>query len=133
MLVRTEAKVLDSLSGVLWASEEEGVGSGWGTESQLIKGQGLTTGSQNASTGSGCETKSSHGELRDGQQTVVVGDCADDNDGLVVGLLGGVANNAGDGDRGSVDAGHKKSAENDLVEGGLSSACGRQMRFAGEG
>lgn len=117
MLVGSKAEVLNGLSGVLWSSEEKGVASGRSSEGQLIKSQDLTSSSNDAGTSRGGEAKGGDAELGDSQETVVIGDSANDNDGLVVGLLGGVRNNSGDGDRGSVDAGHKKAAENDLVEG----------------
>jgi len=46
---------------------------------------------------SGCgESKGSNAELGNSQETVVIGDCANNNNGLVVRLLGGVRNNSGD-------------------------------------
>lgn len=117
MLVGSEAEVLNSLSGVLWSSKEKGVASGRSSESQLIQSQDLTSSSDDAGTSRSGEAKSSDAEFGDSQETVVISDGTNDDDGLVVGLLGGVRNNSGDGDRGSVDAGHKKAAENDLVEG----------------
>ena len=116
MLVWSETKVLDGLTGVLWTSQQQGVASGWCTESQLIEGQSLTTGSNDASTSGGGEAKSSNTELWDGQETVVIRDGTDNNNGLVVGLLGDVGGDSRDGDWWSVDAGHEKSSENDLVE-----------------
>lgn len=124
MGVRTETEVLDGLTGVLWSTEEKSVASGWSTESKLVEGQALTTGGNNASTGSGGEAEGSNAELWDGQKTVVVGDGTDDDHGLVVGLLRDVGCNAGEGDRWAVDARHKEAAENNLVEGRLSATCG---------
>lgn len=120
--VRTEAEVLNSLTSVLGTAEEEGVSTGRGAESKLIQGEDLAAGSQDASAGSGGEAEGSDAELGDGQETVVIGDGADDDDGLVVGLLGHVGDDAGEGDRGPVDAGHKQAAEDDLVEGRLGAA-----------
>lgn len=123
----SKAEMLNSLSGVLGSSEEQGVASSGSSESQLIQGQDLSSSCDNAGTGGRGEAESGDAELGDGQETVVIGDSADDDNGLVVGLLGGVRNNSGDGDRGSVDAGHKKSAENDLVEGRVGSAYENRM------
>lgn len=123
MLVRTHAEVLNSLTGVLGSTEEEGVASGRGAESKLIKGEDLTTGSQDASASGGGEAEGSDAELGDGQETVVIGDGADDDDGLVVGLLRHVGDDAGERHWGPVDAGHEEAAEDDLVEGRLSAAC----------
>src|SRR3954447_9174336 len=100
----TKAKVLDGLSGVLGSSEEEGVASGRSTESQLIEGQDFSTSGDDARTGSSSEAEGRNAELGDGQETVVIGDGANNNDGLVVRLLRGVRNDSGDRDRGSVDA-----------------------------
>ena len=126
LLVRVWAKteVLDSLTGVLWSTEEEGVASGWGAESELIQGEDLTTGSQDAGTGSGGEAERSNAELWNSQETVVVGDGTDDNNGLVVGLLRDVGNDSGERHWWSVDARHKQATEDDLVERGLGAALG---------
>jgi len=122
MLVGSEAEVLNSLSGVLWSSEKQGVASGRSSKSQLIQSQSLSSSRDDAGTSRSGEAKSGNAELGDGQETVVIGDSANNDNGLVVGLLGGVRNDSGDGDRGSVDAGHEKATENGLVEGGVGSA-----------
>ncbi len=87
MLVGSEAEVLNSLSGVLGSSEKESVASSGSSKGQLIQSQSLTSGSNNASTGSGSESESGDTELGDGQETVVIGNGANDDNGLVVGLL----------------------------------------------
>lgn len=61
----TETEVLDGLAGVLGATEEEGVGTGGGAEGDLIDGQSLTTGSDDASTGGRGEAEGSDGKLGD--------------------------------------------------------------------
>ena len=127
MLVWSETEVLDGLTGVFGTSEKEGVAASWGTESQLIESQGLSSGSKDACASSCGESESSNAELRNGQETIVVCDSTDNDDGSLLALLGSVCNNSGDGHRGSVDAGHKKSAENDLVEGGLGAACHQSL------
>jgi len=55
VLVWSETEMLDSLSSVLWSTEEEGVGSGWGSQCELIESEGLTTGSENSGAGSSGE------------------------------------------------------------------------------
>lgn len=122
MLVGSETEVLDSLSGILGSSEKKSVASGRSAKSQLIKSQGLTSSSKNASASGGSESESRNAELGDCEETVVISDGADDDDGLAL-LLGTVLDDSGDGDGGSVDAGHEETAENDLVEGGVGSAC----------
>lgn len=76
MLVGAEAEVLDGLTGVLGATEEDDVRASRGTEGQLVESQALTTGLLNASAGSGSEAKRSDGELRDLVEAVVIGDGA---------------------------------------------------------
>lgn len=114
--------MLDSLSGVLGTSEQEGVASSRSSQSQLVESQDLSTSSNDARTSGGSEAEGRNAELGYLQETVVVGYGADNHDGLVVRLLGRVGHDTGDGDGRSVDAGHKQAAENNLVEGGLSSA-----------
>lgn len=121
MLVGTHAEVLDSLAGVLGTAEQQGVAAGGGTQSELIQGEGLTTGSQNASAGSGGEAQSSDAQLGDLEKTVVISDGANNNDGLAL-LALGLADDARDRYRGTVDARHKEAAEDDLVEGRLGTA-----------
>jgi hypothetical protein len=118
VLVGSEAKVLDGFSGVLWSSEEEGVASGWGTESQLVQSQNFTTSSKDASTGGSSETEGSNADLGNGQETVVIGDSANNDDGSLL-LLSRLGSDSGDRDGRSVDTGHKESSQNDLVEGGI--------------
>lgn len=125
--VRTEAEVLDSLAGVLWATEEEGVGTSWGTHSELVNGEALTAGGKDARTGSGSEAGGRNGELWDLKETVVVGDGADQDDGLALVLLGGVLvgggrNNAGDGHWWAVDLAHHQPPQDSLVESGVGTA-----------
>jgi len=84
VLVRTETEMLDCLSGVLWSTEEKSVASSWGTLSQLIQSQSLTTSCKDASTGGSGEAESSNAELWDGQETVVIGDGTDNDNSLVV-------------------------------------------------
>jgi hypothetical protein len=119
--VWTHAEVLDGLSGVLWSSEEKSVASGWSSQSQLIQGQNLTPGCENPSTSCGSEAKSRNTQLGNGQQTVVIGDGANDDGCLVVRFLGSVSNNSRNGDWRSIDARHKQSAKNDLVKGRIGS------------
>lgn len=119
----TEAEVLDSLTGVLGATEEQSVGTGRGAQGKLVQSQGLTTGLLDAGTGGSGETQSSDRQLGDVQETVVVSDGTDDNDGLALLGLGDVGSNARERDGGTVDARHKETAENSLVELGLRTAC----------
>lgn len=121
VLVGTEAEVLDGLASVLGATEKEGVGTSGLLEGELVEGDGLATGSLDASTGSGGEAEGSNRDLGDGQETVVIGDGTDNNDGLLLVALE-VGGNARDGHGRTVDAGHEQPAEHDLVEGRVSAA-----------
>jgi len=96
VLVWSHAEMLDGLSGVLRSSKEESVASSRGSQRKLVQSQSLTSSSKDARTSSGSESESSHAELRNGQETVVIGDGTDNDDGLVVRLLGGVPDNSGD-------------------------------------
>ncbi len=82
----------------------------------------------------GREAQGRDADFRDGEQTGVVGDGADDDDGLVrdvggrvgvgfCGGVGGVAGEAGEGEGGAVDAGGEEAAEDDFVEGAVGAAC----------
>ena len=124
----THAKVLDGLTGVLGTTEKDSVGTSGSTESKLIKGEDFTTSLEDAILGSLGETKSSNGELGDLQQARVVSDGTNNDNGLT--LLGlGVANNAGDRDGRSVNAGHKETLKNDLVEVGISTTSQEAVKL----
>jgi len=79
LLVRVgaHAEVLDSLTGVLGSTEEEGVGSGGEAGSDLVDGEGLAAGLQDACAGGRGEAERSDGELGEVEETVVIGDGAD--------------------------------------------------------
>jgi hypothetical protein len=119
--VGTEAEVLDGLTGVLGATEEEGVGTGRGAHGQLIDGQGLTTSGDNAGAGSVGVAEGSDRELGELKKTVVVSDGADQDDGLaLVGLgrvlVGSSGNNLGQRHGRTVDLAHVQTAEDSGVK-----------------
>lgn len=122
--MRTEAEVLEGLTAVLRSTEDQSVASGRSTESELVQGDGLTTGGGNSGTGSGSESKSGDGGLGEAQKSVVIGDGADDDDGALLALLVDVGNNAGQRNGRAVDLGHEESSKDNLVEGGIGSAWG---------
>ena len=74
--VRTEAEVLDSLTGVLGATDEEGVGTSWCPQGKLIDGKSLTTSLDDAGAGGCSEAEGGDGELGELKETVVVSDSA---------------------------------------------------------
>lgn len=123
MLVRTEAKVLDGLAAILGPTEDQGVAARRGSEGKLIERHGLAAGGDDASAGGGGESQGSDGDLGEGQEAVVVGDGANDDDGALLALLVDVGDDARQGDRRAVHLGHEEPAEDDLVEGRISAAC----------
>jgi hypothetical protein len=122
MLVGPETEVLDSLSSVLGSSEEQGIAAGRSSQSQLVQSQNLSASSQDTCTSCSSKTESSDTELRDGQEAIVVSDSANNNDGLIIGLLRSVGNNSRNRDRRSIDTGHEKATKNNLVERGFGPA-----------
>jgi hypothetical protein len=117
--VRAKAKVFDGFAGVLGSTEQKGVGSGGSAKSKLVEGEDLTSGLLNASTGGSSEAERSNGQLGDGQQTVVIGDSSNNNDGLSLLGLAHVGEDTRQGDRWAVNPGHEKSAKDNLVEVGV--------------
>lgn len=103
VLVGTHAEVLDGLTGVLGAAEEEGVGTGGEAGSDLVDGEDLTAGLLDAGTGGGSEAESRNGELGELKETVVVGDGANDDNGLALVGLRGVLVGSGRDDLGQRD------------------------------
>lgn len=121
MLVRSKAEMLDGLSGVLRPSEEEGVGAGRGPHRELVEGQALASGGDDAGAGGCSESQRGDGELGDLEQSVVVRHGADYDNGFAQGLLAcpatlGVRNDAGERDWRAIDLGHEETAEDDFVE-----------------
>lgn len=125
MLVGTEAEVLESLTAVLGATENQGVAAGRGSESELIESDGFSASSSDASTCSGSEAKSSNCSLRESKESVVVSNSSDNNDGSLLALLGNVGHNSRQRDGWSVNLGHEKASEDNLVEGSVGTTCRR--------
>lgn len=103
--VGTEAEVLDGLAGVLGSTEEQSVGTSGETGGNLVDGESLTTSLLDAGAGRGGEAQGSDGELGELEEAVVVGDGADNDNGLAlvglrVGLVGGGRDDLGEGDGG---------------------------------
>lgn len=127
MLVRAEAEVLDGLAGVLGAAEQEGVGASGLLEGQLVEGKDLAAGREDASTGGGGDAESGNRHLGDGQEAVVIGDGADDDNSLVLVALLEVPRDTGQRDGGAVDAAHEEAAQDHLVEGRIGATCGHAV------
>jgi hypothetical protein len=122
VLVGAHAEVLDGLTRVLGAAEEEGVGTGGLLESQLVESDDLAAGSGDAGTGGGGDAESGNRDLGDGQEAVVVGDGANNDDGLLLVAVLEVGRDAGERDGRAVDAAHEQAAQDHLVEGRISAA-----------
>jgi len=116
--VRTKAKVLNSLTGVLGTTEKEGVGAGGGPLGKLVEGQALTTSLDDPGTGGSGESKSGNRELGDSEHPVVVSDGADKDNSLGLVALG-LGSDPAEGHRGPVDPRHEEPAEDGLVESGV--------------
>ena len=129
VLVGAEAEVLNRLTCVLGSSKEQGVASSGGAESQLVQSQDLPSSCKNAGTSGGSEAESSNAELRDDKESVIVSNGANDHNRALIIITGLVRNDSRDRDGGSVDTGHKESAEDNLVEGGLGSACEQRVNI----
>ena len=114
----THAEVLDGLTSVPLATEQDGVGTSGRTERELVQGDGLTASLQDALLGGLGEAEGSNRELGDLKQTDIVGDGSNNNDGLGIALrgAGGLLEDAGERDRGAVDLGEEKTVEDRLDE-----------------
>lgn len=119
----TEAEVLDGLTAVLGATQQQGVGAGGLLKSELVKGQGAAASGENARAGGGGESQGSDLDLGDLEQTVVIGDGADDDDRLLVVAILQVGLDTGQRDGRTVDAGGKETAQDNLVEGRVGTTC----------
>jgi len=124
VLVGAKAKVLVRLTGVLGATEQQGVGTRGLLKSKLIKGQGLAASSRDASAGGLSEAQSGDLDLGDSEEAVVIGNRADNNDRLLLIAVLEVGGNARERNRRAVDTAHEEAAEDHLIEGGVGAACG---------
>lgn len=85
--VWAETEMLDGLSGVLWSSQEKSVLTLRALQCQLIQSHGLTTSLLDSSLGGSGKSEGGNVQLWDGEETVVIGDGSNDNDGLSLVLL----------------------------------------------
>lgn len=118
-----KAKVSNGLSSVTGTSEHQSVLTSRSTTSQLVDGEALTTGLNDAGSSSGSESQGGDGGLGDLKNTVVVSNSANHDNSLV----GITLKSKGLGDarkrhRRSVDLGKEQLLKNRLVELGLGSA-----------
>ena len=127
--------MLDGLSRVLRPSQQHHIGSRGVLHGQLIQRKARATSLFNSGASGSGESEGCDVHFGNGQHTVVVGDGADDSDGLVsVGLLCGLrgdfAGDAREGHGRAVDAGHEKALQDDFVEVGIGSSY-RFVNFFG--
>lgn len=97
------------------SSQQEGVGTSGSLHNEFINGLALATSFGDAGTGTLGEAEGSNVDLGAVQNTFVIGDGANNNDGSVS-FGAKVLDDLGDGDRGSVGAGGDESAEDGLGE-----------------
>lgn len=116
VLVRTHAEMLDGLTGVPLAAEQDGVRPGGRAESELVEGQDLTAGLEDALLGRLGEPEGGDGELRNFQKTDIIrhGTDSDDDLGIAVGRALGLLNDAREGKGGTVRLGEEKTVEERL-------------------
>lgn len=119
--MRTETEVSDSLSGVSWTSDEDGVLTLWSSQGQLVQGDSLTTSLDDSGLSTGSESQSGNSGLWGLQQSNVVSDGTDNNDGLLSStlLLQHIVDSR-DGNWRSVDLGQEQRSQDDLVESRVS-------------
>lgn len=115
------AEVTNGVTGVLSTTQQHGVGTLGGTQSQLIQSDALTTSLDDSSSGSLGESQSSNGQLRDLQQALIISDGTNNNSGLAI-LAVHVSGKSGDGNRGVINSGHSQSLDNGSSELGLSTS-----------
>lgn len=123
--MRTETKVLDSLSGVSWASDNDGVLTLRGSHGQLVQGDGFTSVLNDLSSGRAGKSQGSNGGLGEVQQSDVIGNGTNNNHGLVSSTL--LAQHTADSVKRnwrSVDLGQEQRLQDDLVEWSIGTTYG---------
>ena len=118
-------EVAEGLASSAAATEEDGVGAGGLAHSELVEGEALTTGLQDACASRVGETKSADGHLGDVEHASVVNNGGDDNCGLL-GVPANVTVDAREGhDRAVVTALHETLA--DLNVEGRASTTSKEL------
>jgi len=117
------AEVTVGRTGSAAALHQDGVLSLGGLEGQLVEGENLTTGLEDAFASARGHVHGAERQLGDLVQTKIVGDRANDHGGLAIAAwLLHHARDASDGHGWSVHAAHIKTFQDDLVELGVGSA-----------
>ena len=128
--MRPEPEMLHRLPRILRSPQQQRITPRGRPERQLIERQALPARLFDPRPRRGGEVQRRDGEvLGHREQTGIIGDGADDDDGLVgrghlfARAAGGEHGEAGEGERGPVRAGHEEPAEDDFVEVRVGSAC----------
>lgn len=110
------SKVCECLSA-LWSTEQNGVGTGWTPQCQLVKGQNLTSSGQNTCLGAFGERQCADGHFRTFKHTNIVGDFSNDDSNLSV-LVGHVFGKTVEANWWLVDFGHVEAFDDRGAECG---------------
>jgi hypothetical protein len=94
VLVRSETKVLNGFSGVLWSSQQQSIASSRRSQSQLVKGQDFPASSKNPCSRGCGEAESGNAELWHSQEAIIIRNSANDDNSFVVRLLGRVGHDS---------------------------------------
>lgn len=110
--------MLAGFASVALALHQDGVASGRRQQSQLVEREDLTAGLDDTFTGAFGHTQSTDAQLRDIQETQVVGHGTDNyGNGVVLGLTDlEQAQDSLQRDDGAVDPAHEQTSQDDLVE-----------------
>lgn len=112
----THAEVLDSLTGVPLSTEEDGVGASRGAQRELVEGEHLAAGVEDALLGRAGEAEGGNRELREGLQADVVGYGTNNDDSLGLDAFGATSllGDLGERDGRAVDFRLEESLEDHL-------------------
>ena len=120
----------NGFTGIAGSLEEDGVLAGWGTLSQLVQGDDLTTGLEDSGTSSLGDGQSGDGQFGNVKQTHIVGDGANHNSDLFLsGLAAHLGSQSSKRKWRAVDLAHKQTLEDDLVELAASSASQESVQL----
>lgn len=114
--------MLESLTGIFGAAQQQRVGSSRFLERQLVKSKRLAASSSNTGGGRFGEAKGCNFDLGDVQEAVIIRYGADNDHCFLLAAILEVGGNAGERHWRAVDTGHKQAAKYDFVERGIGTA-----------
>jgi len=120
--------MLHGLTGQLGSSQQHGASASGRAKSQLIQGDALTTGLQNAGAHGSGEAKRADLELGHIQQTNIISDGSDDHRSLVL-LALHVASQSRDGQSGAVHIRHVQTLQHNGIESRVSTASQKPIQL----